>query len=71
MSDRTTEQRVRRLAKRLGYQIHKSRQQEHADNFGEFMLVCIDPNCLVLGDRFNASLEEIEAYLNTDAQVLS
>ncbi len=61
------ESRIRRKAKRCGYQIHKSRKWKHVpnlDNFGEYMLINRDGNLPVLGHRYDATLGEIEVYLN-------
>jgi hypothetical protein len=57
------ENRVRRKAGRIGWRVCKSRQQQHCDNHGEFQLVD-DNNTVVLGDRYDASLDEIESYLD-------
>jgi hypothetical protein len=47
-----------------GYSIHKSRNRSmHIDNHGEYMLVLNDMNCIVLGERFDASLDDIAEYL--------
>jgi hypothetical protein len=64
--DKTIEKRVRTKARRNGYIVSKSRQRAHApnlDNRGAFML-SDDRNHCVLGDRYDAALEEIEAYLD-------
>jgi hypothetical protein len=62
------ENRIRRLARRHGYAVRKSREWKHvphSDNFGDYML--IEPNCnfVVLGERFNATLEDIEAFFGS------
>ena len=62
-SDRNQENHVRRLAARRGYRVEKSRQQRHVDNKGEFMLIECRDNRLVLGEKYDALLDEIEAYL--------
>ena len=67
ISQRTHENRVREMASRFGYRISKSRQRPHLDNQGELMLVD-DQNHLVLGDRYDASLEAIEDYLKSRAR---
>ncbi|NOJ47834.1 hypothetical protein [Bradyrhizobium archetypum] len=36
----------------------------HLDNIGEYMLVDTERNFVVLGERFNASLEQIAEYLD-------
>jgi hypothetical protein len=47
------------------YAIHKSRSRSiHEDNLGKFALVKEDSNYVVLGERFEASLEEIAEYLS-------
>lgn len=62
--DRQLERRVRHKAKSLGYEVRKSRaRQVSMNDLGEFMLVNSASNACVLGDRFNASLEEMETVL--------
>ena len=60
---KTTENRVRRKACRMGYAVHKSRARESLDNYGAFMLVD-ERNFVCLGTRFDASLEDIEHWLD-------
>jgi hypothetical protein len=61
----TTENALRARARKLGYAIRKSRSRSiHEDNLGQYALVKEDSNDVVLGERFDASLEEIAAYLN-------
>ena len=57
------ENRVRKLAARLGYRLEVSRLPLHTDNRGKFQLIESDRNMVVLGERFDASLDDIEAYL--------
>jgi hypothetical protein len=60
------ESRVRSLARRRGYVVRKSRQWMHVpnmDNHGEYMLIDANTNFVVLGERFDTSLNEIETYL--------
>ncbi len=64
--DTAQESRVRQLAARLGYRVMKARQDIHLDNLGEYQLV--DRNGVVLGSRFDASLDQIEAYLRDEAK---
>jgi hypothetical protein len=64
-TEKSREDRVRRLARKNGYYICKSRERKyvpHANNHGEYMLVN-DRNGVVLGERYNASLDQIESYL--------
>jgi hypothetical protein len=59
------ERTLRALARKLGYCIHKSRLRSiNEDNFGKYALVKEDSRKVVLGERFDASLEEIEEYLS-------
>jgi len=61
----TKESALRARARKLGYAIRKSRSRSiHEDNLGQYALVKEDSNDVVLGERFDASLEEIAAYLN-------
>jgi len=60
-----TESTLRKLAQRRGYDIRKSRNRTiHIDNLGEYMLIDAPKNYVVVGARYNASLEEIADYLN-------
>ena len=59
------EARVRSLARRNGYSVHRSRQRGNVpniDNHGEFKLVDAFQNVIVLGERFDATLDEIEEF---------
>ncbi len=56
---------VRARARTCGYVIRKSRDRSlHIDNHGEYMLVAPDRNLVILVERFNATLEEINEYLS-------
>ena len=58
------ERTLRARARKLGYCIHKSRLRSiNEDNFGKYALVKEDSRKVVLGERFDASLEEIAEYL--------
>jgi hypothetical protein len=66
-----SESSVRRFAARRGYPINKSRQGKSCDNRGQFMLSDVR-NCVVLGVKFDASIDEIDAYLKKEnAPILS
>jgi hypothetical protein len=59
------ESRIRHLARRHGYAIRKSRawkQVPNMNNFGAYMLIQAERNVVVLGERFNASLDDIEWF---------
>ena len=59
------ESTLRARARKLGYAIHKSRSRSiNEDNLGKYALVREDSNSVVLGERFDASLEEIAEYLD-------
>jgi hypothetical protein len=60
-----SESTLRARARKLGYSIHKSRSRSiDEDNLGKFALVKEDSKSVVLGERFDASLEEIAEYLS-------
>ena len=59
------ERTLRARARKLGYSIHKSRSRSiNEDNFGNYALVKEDSKSVILGERFDASLEEIAEYLS-------
>jgi hypothetical protein len=59
------ERALRARARKLGYAIHKSRSRSiHEDNLGKYALVKEDSNSVLLGERFDSSLEEIAEYLS-------
>lgn len=60
---KTQESRVRRLAQREGYRVHKSRRGEGPNNHGAFMMIENDRNICALGWDFGATLTEIENWL--------
>jgi hypothetical protein len=66
MSNKALDARIRKLAVRKGYRVVKSRRRHSVDNWGEFMLVDADTSIVVLGVRFDASLEEIETFFLDD-----
>lgn len=61
---RLYEDRVRRLARKRGFILRKSRAPVlHANNHGEYMLVDTANNCVALGGQYDASLEDVVAFL--------
>ena len=61
------ESAVRSRARRMGYLLRKSRQRTNvpnADNHGEYMLVEANRNFVVLGGRFDATLQDISTFLD-------
>ena len=68
----TSQATVRRHAKRLGYYVHKSQQSKyvpHSNDRGRYMLLSIN-DVIVLGERFDASLEDIDEFLNRKSGVV-
>lgn len=54
---------VRKLARRRGYHVCKSRDRStHLDNFGKFQLID-DCNMVVMGEKFDCTIEEIAEHL--------
>lgn len=66
-SNPTLESRVRRKARRLGYQVCKSRERKHVPhgyNFGKYVLADLHTRAAVIGWNYDATLDEIEFYLD-------
>ena len=66
MHSKSQEARVRSLARRIGYYVTRSREWKnvpHANNHGEYMLIEAEHGSAVLGFRYDATLDDIEAYL--------
>ena len=61
--DRNQEHCLRRLCRGNGWAMRKSRAQLSLDNHDGFMLVNIDRNWIVAGERFDSQLDDIESYL--------
>jgi hypothetical protein len=61
-----SESSVRRVAKRHGYYITKSRRALSIDNAGEYMLIEVSTRAPVLGWRYDATLEAIAEWFNED-----
>ena len=62
-TDRRLENGARRAAKRLGYKARKSREHSlHMNNLGGFRIVDPNRNCVVAGEKFNMSAEEVIAW---------
>jgi hypothetical protein len=58
------EWRVRQWAARRGFQVRKSRSRSlKMNDHGEYRLVDVFTNTIVLGERFDASLDDIVEYL--------
>ena len=62
--ERARESRIRRKLLQNGYRIMKSRQRNHApnlNNFGDYMVIDAATCHTVLGRRFEATPDDIEA----------
>ena len=72
MVDKVRENRLRRMAKRLGLKLRKSRVRNiHLDDFGEYQLVHLIDNYLVAGQRWDLELDDVEVRLDrTEAQLV-
>ena len=61
------ESSVRQIAAKHGCIVRKSRARTiHGNDLGEYMLVNAELNCVVVGEKFDASLEDIHRWLTTD-----
>jgi hypothetical protein len=59
------ESAVRARTRKLGYPVHKLRSRSiHEANLGKCALVNEDSDYVVLGARFDVSIEEIAEYLS-------
>jgi hypothetical protein len=65
LQDELSESTVRSRAVRAGYRVHKSRRMRSIDNDGEYMLVD-SRNWVVLGQRYDASLADIDTFLDNE-----
>ena len=65
--ERVRENRLRRMARRRGYLLQKSKRRDPlAIDFNGFMLMDAFSNAVVLGARkhaFDASIDDVEAFL--------
>ena len=64
MKEKTRENRLRRLAKRQNLYLKKSRvKHTNVDDWGGYMIVDLNGNFVVAGERFNLTLDEVEKFL--------
>lgn len=64
------ESSIRSRAMTQGFRICKSRKRStDMDNYGNYMLVQIWNNTVVLGDKFDATLEQIAEFLEDESEV--
>jgi hypothetical protein len=70
-TDKVRENRLRRMAERRGLKLVKSRRRdEHAWDYGMFMIVSVENNWVVAGTaatgRPEFTIDDVEAYLTGD-----
>ena len=66
LNDSVLENRLRRMARRMGWRIIKSRARTlHSNDLGKYMLVD-NRNVVFGGGSFDATLEDIEFWLNAE-----
>jgi hypothetical protein len=64
-TDRKQEQRSRRAAHELGYEVKKSRaQRETLNDRGLFRLIACSTNAIIMGADYDVGLNEIDAWLH-------
>jgi len=62
--DQAREARVRRNATRQGYALRKDRARSwNLDHFGGWMIIDANDNWIAAGERFDLTLEDVEAWL--------
>jgi len=65
--EKALENRLRRLAKKKGYYIKKSRAKNwNIDDQQGYMIIKLHFNTIAAGEKFNLSLEEVEVFFNED-----
>jgi hypothetical protein len=63
------EERVRGTAKRQGYALHKDKAGVWSFNHqGGWQIVDAERNWLVVGERFDLSLDDVEQWLSEDQE---
>jgi hypothetical protein len=68
-SAKAYENRMRRWARRLGYQLCKSREKQwKPDNQLGWMLYTVSPNEIPYGMQYDLSLEQVEVILTDRAR---
>jgi hypothetical protein len=66
-SEKVREIKLRRWASRLGLVLHKSRARKWSiDNYQKYMIVNPYTNIIVAGQRYDLTLDAVEAFLQDD-----
>jgi hypothetical protein len=63
INERALEDRARKLARKHGFLLRKSRAAFSADNLGDFMLIDAELNAIVAGASFDLSAQDVIALL--------
>lgn len=62
--EKQREARLRRLLRKQGYLLKKSRiKNPHINNMGGYMIVDAQRNFVVNGDRFELDLDQVEKFI--------
>lgn len=66
--EKARESRLRRIARRQGLALRKSRLRgpTHIDDQGGWMIVNPFNNTIVVGEKFDWSLDDVERYLSEE-----
>ncbi len=59
-----TESGTRSRARRMGYAVRMNRGQISINNRGQYQLVRVDSKQIVAGERFDLSLDDVDALLD-------
>ena len=71
MTDKVLENLCRRRAVRVGLYLRKSRAKRWSvDDHGEYMLIELDHNAIVAGQRFDLNLSDVVEWLDEYEQSL-
>lgn len=71
MVDKVRENRLRRMADRLGMQLQKSRARKvHVDNFGLYRLVDAETGAVVAGAKYDLEIDDVEDRLQAEEEAL-
>lgn len=62
------ENKYRRMLKEQGYSLRKSNKPINPDNLGGYMIVDIYDNCVVLGSRYELTLDDVRDFLTEDPE---
>lgn len=69
MTEKSRENKARRLLAKQGYSLHKSRVSPiisnslNVDNYGGYQIVDSSNNFIVAGEKFNLSIEDVEKFI--------